>query len=267
MANHPTRRDLLASVPAAAWLGAGLSSAGYAQGVDQPGQPTGSLVQKMLADCYQDNLYTLPSLPYPADALEPYLTAKIVQSHHDVLEQLAVNGLNKAIQQLGELTAGGDEIDGDRLAGLERDLSFYSGGLFLHTIYWATMGGGQGGEPIGEIAEAITAQFGTPEVFKKYFSKVAVGVKGSGWAVLSYEPIGDRLCVQQVSDYDMYIIPGAQALLPCDVWEHAYYLKYGPGRAEYVQAWWHLVNWNVVNESYKWMRARRREGIMTTTGR
>jgi Fe-Mn family superoxide dismutase len=259
-------------------LGAGLAGAalGQARGQQAPhggppanaaGQARGGMVQKMLAESYQNNQYVLPALPYPLEALEPHISAKMLELHHAGHHQAYVNGLNKAIRQLSELAAGSGEIDADQLAGIERDLSFNAGGHILHTIYWATMGGGQGDQPVGEIADAVARQFGSMQGFRNYFSKVATTVKGSGWAVLMYEPVGDRLFVFQVHDHDVYLPPGAQPLLPLDVWEHAYYMKYGPARAEYVQAWSNVINWGAVNDSFRLARSLRQEAAMTTSGR
>ncbi|HOA73965.1 MAG TPA: superoxide dismutase [Phycisphaerae bacterium] len=286
---HPTRREVMTSVPVAAWLGAGLSGAALAQVSVAPGREgepeqgpdvrapggmpgggrgdaRGSLVQRMLAQAYQNDQYHLPALPYPYDALEPHIDAETMKLHHDRHHQSYVDGLNRAISHEKQLQAGA-EIDADRLAGIQRDLSFNAGGHLLHTVFWAVMGSGQDNRPMGQIAEAINAQFGSFDSFRNLFTKVAVGVKGSGWAAMMYEPVGDRLFIYQINEHDAHLAPGAIPLLPLDVWEHAYYLKYGPARAEYVQAWWNVVNWNVVDESFQWMRTRRQEAAIMTAGR
>lgn len=259
------RRDMISSVPAAALLGA----AGMAWGqAEQPParRPGASMIDKMLAESYQENQYALPALPYPEDALEPFLDANTVHLHHQVHHQNYVNGLNRTIRQLHEMTVGGSEIDNNQLAALQRDLSFNAAGHFLHTIYWATMGSGQS-EPVGDVAGVLSSQFGSLDAFRKYFSKVAVTVKGSGWAVLMYEPVSNRLFACAVHDHDVYLVPGAQPLLPLDVWEHAYYLKYGASRAEYVRSWWNVVNWSAVNAAYTRVRSARQEAAMMTSGR
>ena len=142
--------------------------------------------------------------------------------------------------------------------GLERDLSFNGGGHMLHTLFWATMAPQAGGTPQGTLAEAIDASFGSFAAFKTYFSKVAAGIKGSGWALLMWEPLGDRLMVCAVNEHDAHLIPGSLALLPLDVWEHAYYLKYQNVRADYIAAWWNVVNWAAVGTFLDKLRTHRR---------
>jgi Fe-Mn family superoxide dismutase len=108
---------------------------------------------------------------------------------------------------------------------------------------------GGGGEPSGALADAITKDFGSVAAFRTRFSKVAASVKGSGWAVLAYEPVGDRLMVTQVKQHDMQTVAVAMPLLPLDVWEHAYYLKYHNVRGDYIKAWWNVVNWPAVGNA------------------
>jgi superoxide dismutase, Fe-Mn family len=166
--------------------------------------------------------------------------------------------LNKTIQAIADLKG---EIDDEsaKLSGLERNLSFNAGGHVLHTLFWATMAPNAGDEPTGNIADAINNNFDSFDFFKKYFSKVATTIKGSGWALLTYEPIGDKLIVFAVNDHDKYLSPGSIPLLTVDVWEHAYYLKYQNKRKEFVNAWWNLVNWNEVDKAYTWIRRRFRD--------
>jgi Fe-Mn family superoxide dismutase len=203
-----------------------------------------------LAGGFKDGLYVLPPLPYAYDALEPSIDAETMHLHHDKHHQAYVDGLNKAIKALAEA---GVDANPALLNGLEEDLTFNAGGHLLHTIFWSIMApanAGGGGEPAGPLADAIAKDFGSVEVFRTRFSKVAAGVKGSGWAILAYEPVGDRLLVTQVKQHDMQLVAGAAPLLPLDVWEHAYYLKYHNVRADYVKAWWDIVNWSAVGNAF-----------------
>src|SRR5208282_3144326 len=115
-----------------------------------------------------------------------------------------------------------------------------------------------GGEPQGALADALGHDFGSVEAFRGRFAAVAAGVKGSGWAILAYEPVGDRLIVLQVKQHDLQLVPWAVPILPIDVWEHAYYLKYHNVRADYVKAWWDVVNWQAVADAYT--SARQKSG-------
>lgn len=247
-----SRREILTqALPAAAALGAGLLTMNaLAQG---GGAGQGGPIHQSMLEAYSGGEYQLPKLPYAYDALEPAIDAKTLQLHHDKHHKAYVDNLNKAVKGLAELQKSAD-IDPARLAGLERDLSFNGGGHTLHTLFWATMAPKAGGEPKGPLAEAISKQFGSFDAFQNYFSKVAAGIKGSGWALLSYDAVGDQLAVFAVKDHDAYLTPGTLALLPLDVWEHAYYLKYQNVRADFIKAWWGVVNWEAVGAAYAHFR-------------
>jgi superoxide dismutase, Fe-Mn family len=263
-----SRRCILTKVfPAVALAGVGLTGINVlAQEKSPQGVPgakrgqeeSGAVVQKLVAQSYDGGEYRLPKLPYEYNALEPHINAKVMQIHHDKHHQGYVDGLNKTIKNLSDLRAAKD-IDSARLFGLQKNLSFNGGGHLLHTLFWATMTPEAAGKPQGEIAEAINNDFNSFDTFKNYFSKVATDVKGSGWALLAYEPIADKLLVFQIGDHDLKLSPGIQPLLPLDVWEHAYYLQYENERAKFVDAWWNVVNWSAVNESYNWFRSHFRE--------
>jgi len=246
-------------MPAAALAGVGFMGTNALAQSAPAGTRTGtrdSAVARLLEQAYGSGEYRLPDLPYGYDALEPYISSKIMRIHHDKHHRGYVNGLNRTLKALGELRAA-DSIDMAGLHGLEKDLSFNTGGHVLHTLFWATMAPGAGGTPQGDIAAAIAQDFASFDSFRNYFSKVAVGVKGSGWALLGYEPIGGRLLVFQVNDHDLKLGPGIQPLLPLDVWEHAYYLQYENNRGKFIDAWWKLVNWPAVDECYRRLRTRR----------
>jgi superoxide dismutase, Fe-Mn family len=254
MSNSLTRRNLLTqTVPALAAAGimagyAGVFSARASADENQPGGAV-SPTEAMLSASFHDGVYTLPPLPYAYDALEPHIDKETMTLHHDKHHKAYVDGLNKTLKELEAVRAAGD-INVSTLAGLQEDLSFNGSGHILHSIFWSTMGPGAGGEPGTGLADAINKSFGSVEAFRAHFSKAAAGVKGSGWAMLSYEPVGDSLIVLQVKQHDLQAIFGSVPLLPLDVWEHAYYLKYRNVRADYVKAWWDVVNWTAVEAAY-----------------
>jgi Fe-Mn family superoxide dismutase len=256
MPNNLSRRSLLTqAVPALAAAGiAGVFSASAAAEENQAAAPM-SPTQAILAASFHDGEYTLPPLPYAYDALEPHIDKETMTLHHDKHHKAYVDGLNKTLKELAAVRAKGD-INVSALTGLQEDLSFNGSGHILHSIFWSTMGPGAGGEPGGAIGDALNKNFGSVEAFRSQFSKAAAGVKGSGWAMLAYEPVGDNLIVLQVKQHDLQMIFGAVPLLPLDVWEHAYYLKYHNVRGDYVKAWWDVVNWPAVEAAYGVARQR-----------
>ncbi len=261
MESRPHRRHVLAGGLSAAFAAGGFGgSALFAQQDRQQRQNDQQdlpVVAQLINQAYQDGQYALPPLPYPYDALEPHIDATTMKLHHDVHHQGYVNGLNKTLTALKELRGPG-EVDAAQLEALQRNLTFNGGGHLLHTIFWGTMSPDGDGQPQGPVAEAINRDFGSFDQFRTYFSNAATSVKGSGWGILAYEPVGDRLVVFGTNDHDLRMIAGSQPLLPLDVWEHAYYLKYQSKRGEYVQAWWNVVNWDAVNKLYQWVRSRYR---------
>ena len=182
-------------------------------------------------------------MAYGYDALEPHIDAETMHLHHDKHHKAYVDGLNKAVKELAAMDAAGGENNAPLLTGLQEDLSFNAGGHVLHTLFWSIMGPKAGGEPGAALADALKRDFGSVDAFRTRFARVAAGVKGSGWAILAHEPMADRLIVLQVKQHDLQLVPGTVPLLPLDVWEHAYYLKYHNVRADYVKAWWNVVNW------------------------
>jgi superoxide dismutase, Fe-Mn family len=242
-----SRRNVLTQLGVAgAWAALGaLASDAPAQAVASSGP-----IADLLAAACKDGEYTLPPLPYDYNSLEPNIDEATMKLHHDKHHAAYVKGLNTAIKDLAALYSAGGEINSAQANGLQEDLSFNAGGHILHTVFWGAMAPNAGGDPSGAIADAITHDFGSVDLFRAQFSKVAAGVKGSGWAVLAYEPIGKRLLILQVKQHDLQLAAGVVPLLPLDVWEHAYYLKYHNVRADYVKAWWNTVNWAAVSAAY-----------------
>jgi Fe-Mn family superoxide dismutase len=195
--------------------------------------------------------FELPPLPYPHDALEPYLDAETMRIHHGKHHAGYVAKLNAAVA--GEPALAKQSVE-TLLAGLDRlaeplrtAVRNQGGGHANHTLFWRSMkpaSGGGGGRPAGPLASAIDGAFGSFASFQERFAVAAGGVFGSGWAWLVAS--GGRLAVETTPNQDSPLTAGKTPLLGLDVWEHAYYLKYQNRRAEYVQAWWSVVDWQAV---------------------
>ena len=190
--------------------------------------------------------YTLPPLPYDYDALEPHIDAATMKLHHDKHHQAYVTGLNKALAGL-EAARGGGEEGMAKVPGLTQEVAFHGSGHALHTIFWNVMKK-SGSQPSGVIAAQLSRDFGSAEAMQGQFSAAAKAVKGSGWGILAWEPLGQRLIVLAAEQHQNQTMWGVAPLLVLDVWEHAYYLKYQNDRAAYVKAWWNVVNWDAVGQ-------------------
>ena len=185
--------------------------------------------------------YTLPDLPYDYAALEPHISGKIMQLHHDKHHAAYVTGANTALEQLAEAR---DKGDLTWVNQLEKNLAFNLGGHINHSIFWQNMSPNGGGEPTGDLMDEINKDFGSFDKFKKHFAAVAAGVQGSGWAILAWDSIGQRLVIVQLFDQQGNLPIALTPIVMLDVWEHAYYLDYLNVRADYVTAWWNVVNWD-----------------------
>lgn len=187
--------------------------------------------------------YTLPDLPYDPAALEPWYSAEIVSLHHDKHHAAYVKGANDTLAALAAARESGDLAT---LPMLQKSFAFHLSGHVLHSIFWTNMSPDGGGEPEGELAAAITEHFGGFAPFKSQLSAATINVQGSAWGVLSWEPSGQRLVVEQVYDHQVQIGLGTVPLLVIDSWEHAYYLQYRNVKADWVDAFWHIVDWSDV---------------------
>ena len=197
-----------------------------------------------------DKGYTLPHLPYGYKALAPYISEVQLTLHHQKHHQAYVNGANAILEKLDKARKENADLD---MKALLKELSFHLGGFRLHNMFWenlAPSGVGGGGIPKGELAAAINAEFGTFERFKKEFTQTASSVEGSGWAVLTYCMNTGRLMMMQVEKHNVNLIPGYRILMALDLWEHAYYLDYKNDRAKFIDAFWHLVNWDAVDARF-----------------
>jgi superoxide dismutase, Fe-Mn family len=191
--------------------------------------------------------YTLPDLPYDYSALEPSISGTIMELHHSKHHQTYVTGANTALSALAEARAKGDLANVNKL---EKDLAFNLGGHVNHSIFWTNMSPDGGDKPTGDLATAIDGQFGSFDAFTAHFTATALGVQGSGWSVLAYDSIGQNLIIVQLFDQQGNLPIGIVPLLMLDVWEHAYYLDYKNVRADYVKAFWNIVNWENVQRRY-----------------
>jgi Fe-Mn family superoxide dismutase len=192
--------------------------------------------------------YTLPDLRYDYGALEPHISGEIMTLHHDKHHRAYVDGANRAIEQLEEVRARHDYA---RLGPLEKALAFNLSGHVLHSLFWQNLSPDGGGEPEGELADAITEHFGGFGALRKQLIQTATGVMGSGWGVLAWDPVGRRLVTLQIHDHQSEIVQAAVPLLVLDVWEHAYYLQYKNDRASFCESIWSLWNWPDVEARFE----------------
>jgi superoxide dismutase, Fe-Mn family len=195
--------------------------------------------------------YALPDLRFDYGALEPHISGNIMELHHDKHHRTYVKAANEALEALAEAR---DKDDFDKIAALERALAFNVSGHVLHSIFWQNLHPEGGGEPTGELARAIERDFGGFEPFKSQLTQAASTIMGSGWAALAWDPVSKRLITVQLHDHQSQTIPGAIPLLVLDAWEHAYYLQYGPNKADFFNAIWNVWNWDDVAARFSMAR-------------
>jgi Fe-Mn family superoxide dismutase len=201
--------------------------------------------------------HTLPSLPYAAKALEPYIDALTMEIHHGKHHATYVSKLNDAIQGNAALESKRIEDLLANISGIPENVRSAvrnnGGGHYNHSLFWRVIGPNAGGKPAGELADAITKDFGSLDAFKEKFSTAAVTRFGSGWAWLTVSK--GKLCVCSTPNQDNPVMDISECqgtpILGLDVWEHAYYLKYQNRRPDYIAAFWNIVNWNAVAQNYK----------------
>jgi superoxide dismutase, Fe-Mn family len=204
--------------------------------------------EKFLLEKERKMSFVLPELPYAFDALEPYIDARTMEIHHGKHHAAYVNNLNAAIDKYPELAGKSlDELvtDPDSLpADIRAAVRNNGGGHFNHSLFWTVMTGKNGGKPAGELASAIDKGFNSFDNFKDTFAAAAMTRFGSGWAWLGKKD--GVLSVISMPNQDAPMMAGITPILGIDVWEHAYYLKYQNRRADYIAAWWNVVNWDEV---------------------
>ncbi len=195
--------------------------------------------------------YALPDLDYDYSALEPHISAQILQLHHDKHHRTYVEGANQAVEGLSEARVKGDFA---RIAALEQQLAFNLSGHVLHSLFWRNLTPHGGDRPSGELARAIERDFGGFDPFRQQLIKAAGTCMGSGWGALVWDSLGERLLTVQIHDHQSDTVQGAVPLLVLDAWEHAYYLQYRTEKAKYFEAIWNVWNWTDVADRFE--RAR-----------
>ncbi len=198
--------------------------------------------------------FTLPNLPYAADALEPYIDKATMEIHHGKHHAAYVTNVNKALESAPELAnKTPEELLANNLAivpeSIRTAVRNNGGGHLNHSMFWQIMGPNAGGQPSGKLAEAIKSTFGSFDTFKEKLTAAGMARFGSGWAWLVKDSAG-KLDIYSTANQDSPIIEGKIPVMGVDVWEHAYYLKYQNRRAEYLAAWWNVVNWKEVEKRF-----------------
>jgi len=207
---------------------------------------------KKMADLFdapmKNGEYSLPKLPYDYDALEPVIDAQTTRLHHDIHFNGYKNGLNGALKALKEARESGDF---SMVQHHEGKLAFHGAGYFLHLVFFAHLTAPGSSSPSSWMKNTLAEHFGSMERFKAHFAAASKTVEGSGWGILGYQPIGDRLVVLQAEKHQNRTQWNVIPLLVIDVWEHAYYLNYQNRRGDYVDNFWKVVNWDVVEKRMK----------------
>jgi len=185
-------------------------------------------------------VYTLPDLPYDYAALEPAISGEIMQLHHDKHHQAYVDAANQTLEKMEAARSGGDF---GSIVGLEKTLAFNLGGHVNHSVFWKNLSPDGGDKPTGELAAAIDSYFGSFDGFRAHFKAAATTIQGSGWAMLMYDQMADRLLIEQIYDQQGNMAAGNTPILTLDMWEHAFYLQYKNVKADYAEAFWNVANW------------------------
>lgn len=187
-------------------------------------------------------------LPYPLNALEPYYSTKTLELHYKILYKGYVDNTNKTEEKLQKAR---EMKDFSNIKCLEKDLSFFGSGAILHELFFENMGPAIPTEPSLELMTQIIKDFGNFDTFKNQFSEASKAVEASGWGILAWVPKWNKLEILQCEKHQNLTLWGCIPLLVLDMWEHSYYLQYYTERAEYIKAFWNIVNWNVVNRRFK----------------
>lgn len=192
--------------------------------------------------------YTLPDLPYDYSALEPRLSARLLELHHSKHHAAYVKGANETVERL-------QQAEKSQIPGLEQSLAFHIGGHRLHSLFWQCMTPQTGQSIGGELAAAIEQQFGSTDRFCTLFTDALTTIQGSGWAVLGWEPLGQRLVVQQVKDHHGAHVVASQPIMVADGWEHAFYLDYQNEKDRWAAAFLELADWEAAGHRFDAVRS------------
>jgi Fe-Mn family superoxide dismutase len=197
--------------------------------------------------------YTLPELTYDYGALEPFISGTIMTLHHDKHHAAYVNGANLALEAMEEARA--NNALGN-INKLQKDLAFNLAGHVNHVVFWQNLSPEGGDKPTGELAAAIDEFFGSFDAFMAHFTASALGIQGSGWSILAWDVLGQKLIIEQLYDHQGNLAPATIPLLMLDMWEHAFYLDYQNVKADYVKAFWNIANWADVQARFEAARAQ-----------
>jgi len=243
-----TRRDVLQVIASAA-LGAAAnrlpaSGSGYTKLFIGKGK---AMWHSSEMKAYDNGEYILPDLPYDYDALEPMYDEQTLRIHHDKHHAGYVKKLNAAVSKLEQARKNKDY---GNIQAVSNELAFNGSGHVLHTLFWHSMKPGGGGDMPSDMKTAMEQSFGSVDAAKSQFAAATKAVEASGWGVLAYEPVSQRMVILQCEKHQNLTIWGVTPLLVCDVWEHAYYLKNQNRRNEYIDNWFNVINWDYAGELY-----------------
>ena len=191
--------------------------------------------------------YTLPDLAYDYAALDPHIAGEIMELHHSKHHAAYVAGANTALEKMADAR---DTDNFGAIGGLEKALAFNLGGHTNHSIFWTNMSPDGGDKPVGALATAIDENFGSFDKFAAHFTNNAMTIMGSGWSILAWDTIGKKLVIVQLYDQQGNVPMGLIPLLMLDMWEHAFYLQYKNVKADYVKAFWNVVDWANVQDRF-----------------
>ena len=197
--------------------------------------------------------YVLPDLPYDYGALEPHISGEIMELHHDKHHATYVKGLNTALEKLEEAR---ETESFDSVGGLEKNLAFNLGGHINHSVFWPNMSPEGGDKPVGDLAAAIDDYFGSFDKFRAHFEANATAIQGSGWSMLVWDTLGQRLNIVQLYDQQSNLPLAQIPIVLLDMWEHAFYLQYKNVKGDYAKAWWNVVNWSDAQDRFSAARAQ-----------
>jgi Fe-Mn family superoxide dismutase len=227
-------------IKTSALAGAGILASRKGHAAGTPLTSLQGLIPDKLVD--SNGTYILPPLDYPYDALEPHIDEETLHLHHDKHHAGYVKGLNKASAALKDAV---EKNDFALVKHWERELAFHGAGHFLHSIYWKNMSPKKSA-PSGTLKKYLSRDFGSMDQFVAYFSAATKKVEGSGWGILAWQPVAGKLVVLQAEKHQNLSQWLSLPLLVCDVWEHAYYLKYRNKRGDYIRNFFEVVNWDDV---------------------
>jgi Fe-Mn family superoxide dismutase len=197
--------------------------------------------------------YTLPDLDYDFAALEPHISGRIMQLHHGKHHAAYVAGANATLDLMAEAR---EKNDLTWINKLQKDLAFNLGGHVNHSVFWKNLSAEGGDKPTGELAAAINEFFGSYDGFRAHFTANAMGIQGSGWSILAWDVLGQRLIIEQLYDQQGNLVAASVPLLMLDMWEHAFYLDYQNVKADYVAAFWNIVSWTDVQARFEAARGQ-----------